>query len=138
MAVAFDVRCCRCILTVNRGIKASMRLKNLIKLPNHYFLTYKKRIQRSLWNIKNVNKTLLAKAWYRARHAAMGTEEQRHRKPGSPEPTIYRCPRPGDMSSSMPLTTSYATRKTYGHSGEWPASPVSAAPKAAPHAEAPG
>ena len=33
------------------------RLKNLIKPQNHYFLTYKKSLQRSAWNTKNVNET---------------------------------------------------------------------------------
>jgi len=33
------------------------RLKNLIKPQNHYFLTYKKNLQRSAWNTKNVNET---------------------------------------------------------------------------------
>ena len=86
--------------------RLELDLKHLIKPQNHCFLTYKKSMQRSLWNTKNVNETLTGEDWYRVCDAAMDPEEQRHRKPGSPEPTIHRCPPLGYTSSlNAPLVS---------------------------------
>jgi len=111
MADAFGARRCKSILRVKPGIKVSIGLKNLTKPQHHYFLIYKKRMQCSLWNIKSVNETLTGNEWYGVCDAAMGTEEQRHRKPGSPEPTIHRWPPLGYMSFLNAPTVSHPPGK---------------------------
>ncbi len=60
-------------------------------------------MQRSSWNIKSVNETLPSADRYGVFAASMGPEEQRRRKPGSPEATIHRCPREATRLPSMYL-----------------------------------